>query len=170
MTFDPFEVLDLPRDYDLDPSEIERRYLAAAATAHPDRFKDLDARRDAEQQSAILNRARDTLLNDESRAESLITLLGGHASSEDKTLPNGFLMEILETREEVENALTSDDPDDRVRIEKWAKDQRRQYTKRVAQLFKDHAGNPDGDALEQIRIELNAWRYIERLIERLDES
>ena len=155
-------ILGIPPRYDLDRAAVERAYLARAAALHPDVAGDDD---DAPLQSAILNKAKRVLLDDERRADALLALLGGPPKEQNKSLPPGFLMEIMETREAIEAAVASGDQAEREKWQRWAREQRLSYRDQVAKLFE--AGS-DADNLGQVRTQLNAWRYIERLIEQLD--
>ncbi len=164
---DPYDTLGLEPRFGITEEQIERAYLERIASAHPDRADDApDLGR-----SADLNEARRTLLNPERRAAALLARLGGPGAAEDKSLPDGFLMEIMETRSEIEQELTDDpSPQTRAKWQAWAEQQRRQYADRVSALFDRAApgADPDPAALREIRTLLNAWRYIERLIEQLD--
>lgn len=162
---DPFAILGLPLSFDVDPARIQRAYLAKANAVHPDVAGDDDA---AAVQAAWLNRAKSTLLNPESRARAMLARLDGSASS-DATLPAGFLAEMLETREEIDAAVTSGDASARARWQAWAQQRRAGHIDRLKPLFQQAFGG-DAAVIKDIRLELNAWRYIERLIEQLDPS
>ena len=95
-------------------------------------------------------------------------LLGGPGQSDDKSLPDGFLMEILDVRSELEAAMQSGDATRKAEVRKWADEQRSQYRDRAASLFAQAGDSPEKETLTAIRHELNAWRYIERLIEQLE--
>lgn len=161
MKTDPFDLLGLEARFDLEDDEIRRAYLARTAAAHPDSSDRSD---DAEHDSAALNEARRTLEDDERRANALLARLGG-PGADDRSLPEGFLMEIMETRERIESALESGDADARAACEAEAEERRRGHMARVGELFSKGA---DPETLAAIRTELNAWRYAERLIEQLD--
>lgn len=163
---DPFAILGLPRCYELDAAEMQRKYLERSAALHPD-LAGLDPA--VEERAAALNRAREILEDPERRAVALWRLLGG-AAGDDRQLPPGFLMEMMETREEIEAATASRDPAAIAQWERWAEEQRGAYQSRVAALFRGIAatGQADPETLAAIKQELNAWRYIERLIEQLD--
>lgn len=154
--FDPFAILGLPRRFDLTDAAIRRAFLAKVQSAHPDAGGDQDV-------GADLTKARDTLLNPESRADTLLRLLGGPAKDADKTLPPGFLMDIMETREALEAALASKDPAELERLRHWALEQRQSYASTVAAAFA--ANDTQG-----LRTTLNAWRYVERMIEQMDPN
>ncbi len=163
---DPFAVLGLPRAYALDREEIERRYLARVAEMHPDLIgaeamgvlggDDVDV----EARSSTLNEAKRVLEDPEKRAVALWKLLGG---VEDNALPPGFLMEMMEVRQEIEGAASDAE---RAKWEAWVEERRREYVARVGKMF-DQVHTGGAAALKAIKVELNAWRYVERLAEQL---
>ncbi len=163
MTLDPFQILGLPRTFNIDAAALRRAYLAQSASLHPDLATDPDAPR----RMAALNAAKRTLDDPERRANALLELLGGPASNQDRRLPEGFLIEILETREAIEAAAAGGEKE-RQRWQAWAAEQRRQAIADIAAMFQSLPSSPAADALAEIRVRLNAWRYIERLIEQLD--
>ncbi len=154
--FDPFAILALPRRFDLTDAAVRRAFLAKVQSAHPDAGGDQDI-------GADLTKARDTLLNPESRADALLQLLGGPAKDADKSLPPGFLMDIMETREALDEALASNTAAELERLKAWALTERQNYIQAAA------AGFASGD-LKNLRTTLNAWRYIERMIEQMDPN
>jgi molecular chaperone HscB len=154
--FDPFAILGLPRRFDLTDAAVRRAFLAKVQSAHPDAGGDQDI-------GADLTKARDTLLNPESRADALLLLLGGPAKDADKSLPPGFLMDIMETREALDAALASNTTPELERLKAWAHAERQNYTQAVATAFADAN-------LKNVRTTLNAWRYIERMIEQMDPN
>lgn len=161
---DPFDVLGLPARFDLSPAEIRRAWLERAAAAHPDHADSADA--SAERGSAALNEARKTLDDPERRAAALLARLGGASTEHDRSLPPGLLMEFLERKELVDEARSSGAPLDE--HEGWAEERRTRHLERVSALFRDSGENPKPETLRALRLELNAWRYVERFIEQLD--
>ncbi len=167
-TFDPFAVLGLARRYDVDGAEVERVYLQKSGTLHPDMAAQ-HAMADmgdegGDERFAELNRARQVLGDSEQRAVALWRLWGG---VEEKNLPPGFLMEMMEVREEIERA--AGDSAAMGKWEQWAVGRRGEYQKRVGELFAKLKTGESGNAgvLRQIKLELNGWRYVERLVEQL---
>jgi len=170
MSPSPFDILQLPQRYDLDPNAIQQAGLRAMATHHPDRFTDPVQRAAAESKSAQINRAMRLLSNDESRANILLKLLGGPDKEQDQSLPDDFLMDMLETRQNMEQALASQDEEELKSCETWAEQQRTEYRSQIANLFNQIISKKtNDDQRTQIRTLLNAWRYIERMIEQLHE-
>jgi len=168
---DPFGALGFPKRFDLDPTAVRTAHLRRTAVAHPDRLAEPLARAEAERVLAELNEARDLLLDDERRANALLAALGGAPPEADRSLPDGFLIEVLEIREWMEDALGSRDPARRTEVEAWADTRRRDYRAQVAACFERLIAAGDTvDAASHatdIRTLLNAWRYIERMIEQL---
>ncbi|UCD76535.1 MAG: DnaJ domain-containing protein [Phycisphaerales bacterium] len=167
---DPFELLGLERRFDIDRAALQAAYLKRSAQLHPDRFPDPIDQAEAAAKAACLNTARDVLADDERRADVLLRLLGGPTREEDKSLPDGFLMDIMEARQEMEDAVGSGDPAQRKRVEDWVHQQRSGFLDSVGRLFGKVATNADAQTLAGIRVQLNAWRYIERMIEQLDPA
>lgn len=161
---DPFQTLGLPVSFDLDPQTVERAYLARVASVHPD-LGSGSSDDEVLSKAAELNLARQTLLNPESRAVALLRILG-HVG-EDRSLPDGFLMEMMEVRMDLEAAQASGDMDRLGHWRRWASDQRHAWTERIGTLFREHAQTPGPGPLAEIRRALNAWRYIERMLEQV---
>lgn len=157
-------MLGLEPRYEIDRAQIERAYRQRLAGAHPDAGGGEGEFHDP----ASLNRARSLLLSDEHRANALLGVLGGPDAADCKDLPDGFLMQMMMQRQEIEEAIESGGEPDREHWEQWGIEQRRAYAARVGRLFAALTGSSDAAGLREIRVQLNAWRYIERLIEQLD--
>lgn len=156
---DPFQTLGLPARFDLSPSAIERAYLARIASLHPD-LGEAD-----ERAAASLNDAKSDLLDEERRAEALLGLLKGPGKSEDKSLPPGFLAEMMEIRETLESDLQNDRDAACARWSAWVQDRRSEHRASLSAMFA--AASPP---LSEIRRTLNQWRYVERLAEQLSDD
>lgn len=167
---DPFATLGLPARFDLDPAAVDSAYLARAAAVHPDLAGDDPTRAaEAARDAAALNQAKATLLDPEARARALLTLLAPQTTAADRDLPDGFLMDIMQTRMELEAAIADGDAQGLERWREWAGDQRRSYIDRLAGLFAALQSPPADPDLAEIRRQLNAWRYIERMLEQIPD-
>lgn len=169
-TADPFALLGLARSFAIDAKQVQRAYLKRVSSLHPDRETDPIRQAEVAREAAAVNDARRTLLDDEARANTLLDLLGGPAKEDDKSLPDGFLMEMMEVREDMEQAIASGEEAERARVMDWAAEQRAGHIARLTPLFASAAEQPTDEVLAEIRRELNAWRYIERMIEQLDPA
>ena len=78
-------------------------------------------------------------------------------------------MEVMEAREQMEEAIASGDEASVNRWGQWALSQRCQRLERIAQLF-DQADSDPGESLDGllrlVRVELNALRYFQRMIDQ----
>lgn len=102
-----FTLFGLPVDFVLSLSQLEKAYLRLQKEFHPDRFATAVAveRELANQQTAEINLAYDTLKNPLTRARYLLELNGNYEAESENTIDdNDFLMEQMRWREEVEDA------------------------------------------------------------------
>jgi len=166
-TTDPFELLGLPGVFSLAPDAIHAAHLSRAAAVHPDIAGGEISADEAANQAAALNRAKDQLLDAETRANVLLEMLGGPTKEQDKTLPPDFLMEMMETREEIESVIALKDRAAIARWNAWAHERRDELTREVGEMFARLSASPAHAELREIRVRLNVWRYIERLVEQL---
>ncbi len=161
---DAFDVLGVGATFDLDREALRKAWLRRSLEAHPDRAGGDDAAREL---AARLNDAKRVLEDEESRADALLVRLGGPTREAEKGLPDGFLMEIMELREDLETAQGEGDPSALAPHRARAERERAARLERVREMF---SGNLDDSALRAIRVELNAWRYLERMLEQIDPS
>jgi len=106
-----FQVFDLPdtssdNPFVIDERDLRRRFLQTQRICHPDTWAQKGEREGAlaAAQSAQLNKAYQTLLSPLSRAQYILEQQGIE-QSETETLENPeFIMEVMEARQEVEDA------------------------------------------------------------------
>ncbi|MBK7404727.1 MAG: hypothetical protein IPJ41_08850 [Phycisphaerales bacterium] len=163
---DPFETLGLDATFDLAAEQVEGAYLARVAAVHPDlAASDPERASEAARLAAALNTARRVLSDPEGRARALLDRLG---VPESRDLPEGFLLEMMETRLAIEEAARAGDTEQVARWRGWAAAARGESVRQIGSLFnRVGSGEPQDDLGREIRRQLNAWRYIERLIEQL---
>lgn len=165
---DPFDVLGLPARFDLDPALVRRAWLERSAAEHPDRAGGAEA--EATGGAARLNEARAALADPERRAIALLRRLAGARAAEilaDRTLPEGFLRGVMDLRERLEAERAEGGAAAVERMLTEAEGVRRAHIDRAGALFGALGAEPAPERLLEIRRELNAWRYVERLIEQL---
>ena len=161
MPDDPFLLLGLAPGFDLTESDIERAYLERVALNHPDLVSNDE---EAAARAAALNDARAALLDPESRARILLTRIVGEKT--DDTLPDGFLFEIMEVRSGLEDAAAAGDAEQIREWQSWADARRSEYIEKIRTQFSQLSDPPEDQETRAIRTTLNAWRYIERMIEQ----
>jgi molecular chaperone HscB len=171
-----FELLGLPRRFALDPREVEANYLRRSREVHPDFHQSgaASVQRASMEMSAALNEAYATLRDPFRRAECLMALEGGPSAAEYREMTPGFLMEMLELREQIEElrgrgptASTGLD-----RLEGELQERREKLVGDIATRFSACEGLPAGDSrrdekLRQVRELLNTARYIQGLLRDL---
>lgn len=170
---DPFATLGIPPRFALDDAELHRRFIQASAANHPDRFTDPLEQADAAARSATINEAYRTLKDPEPRANALLDLRGGPGKSEDKSLPPALLVEMMEVRERMEEAIQTQDEAELRELANWAREQRAEHLGRIAGLFEEAEKAPADQrvaVLKKVRLELNALRYFQRMIEQTPEE
>lgn len=156
---DPFDLLGLPPRFELDGAALERAWLQRTAALHPDLGEgDADA-------LARLNQAKEALADPERRAALVLARLGGPDKEQDRTLPPAFLAQMMEIQESIEAARAESGDVDQWR--RWADAEREKIIQRVGSAFDRISDPPTPDQLKAIRVELNQWRYVERVLEQL---
>ncbi len=101
-TEDYYAIFDLPREFAVDPAELERRFRARSRQLHPDRFARAEPRerRIALERATRLNDAHRALRDWRRRAAYLLKLAGQDVFGEARTFRDPeFLEEQLEWRE-----------------------------------------------------------------------
>jgi molecular chaperone HscB len=170
-TSDFFQRLGLPRRFSVDAGELERAYIAQSREVHPDYHMDgsaaqLEASLEA---SAALNEAYNTLRDPFTRAEYLLRLEGGPSASEQRQMPGTFLAEMLEAREQVEQARGK--AADAGRLDAEFTKRFDALIERVAEIFaslEQRSNNASrASALSEIRTLLNAAKYMRGLLRDL---
>lgn len=105
---DHFATLALPRRFEIDAAELQRRVVAFARDLHPDLAGAAPGvRARAVLGAAQVNEAFAALREAHSRGEYLLKLLGGPSATEDKSVPDGFLEAMLDERDAVDAAIAA---------------------------------------------------------------
>lgn len=165
---DPFDTLGLPASFDLSREQVRAAWRARSGAAHPDAAPGV-AERESTRSSADLNHAMRTLEDPEKRADALLVRLGGPTRDQEKGLPPTLLAEMLDAREALEDARAGGSRDGLEHARDWATRRRDEHIARAAALLGSLARGASAQALREARIELNAWRYTERMLEQIDE-
>jgi molecular chaperone HscB len=105
-----FELFDLKPIFNIELEILESNYRKIQSEAHPDRFVTASAAEKLKsmQLATLANEAYLTLKNPANRAKYLLELQGITAISETNTaMPAEFLMQQMEWRETLEDAITA---------------------------------------------------------------
>lgn len=163
---DFFKVMDLdvantPQNgWEIDVQALKRAWRLKMAVTHPDRMGGRSEKEQqiGAQQSALVNRAYETLLNPLPRAHYLLQRLGATDVSESDSLEDPeLLMEVMELREQLEEAQSEDEAA-AVRAANAESLQRTLGT--LASAF--GSSPPDLGAAREAAVQLRYWTNIDK--------
>lgn len=166
MSDDPFATLGVDRSFALDEAELRQRFLQASAAMHPDRYTDPLEQADAVEKMSRVTDAYRLLCDPESRARELLRLSGVESDGDKDKLPPELLMEVMEVREEMEAAIEASNRAELDRLRAWANTQREQHLAQLGDLLESDI---DAAQAAQARLELNALRYMQRMLEQMPD-
>ena len=166
---DHFALFGLERAFDLDVAALEKAFLENSRKLHPDKQLTVQSEEPLPRRqqralalSAAMNQAYAILKDRTKRAEYLLKLLGGKTADQDRRTPPGLLEEMLEKRELV--AESSPDAREKlVALLQELENREKETEGRLSGLFR--AGDTS-----QIRLELNALKYVTNLIDELRKT
>jgi molecular chaperone HscB len=161
---DPFELLGIPRGFAVDAAELRAAFLKVSSEHHPDRFIDPIEQAEAVETMSRLTDAHRVVSDPELRAKSLLALSNLELPEDKDKLPPALLMEVMDVREALESAIEQDDQVELRRLRDWATQQRAAHLDALASLFE---GALDADKAKAVRLELNAMRYVQRMLEQM---
>ena len=171
-----FEVLGFAPTYFIDRGELEARYREQQRHCHPDRF----SRAPASERTQVLQRATDlndayrVLKSDVRRAEYLLALHGidlseaaEQAGGKKRTLDSLFLADVLELREELQEARGRNDAAAMTRIGNDIKARMAHETQRLDAGFSalGPSGHADVATLDGLADALLKLRYYQRFLD-----
>lgn len=169
-----FEIFNLPYRYELDLAALENQYQQLAAELHPDFYLNAPKaeKRQSQESSTLLNQAYAVLKSPLSRANYLLTLLADNQPLDENRLPQGFLEEIFESQEMLEELLAEDNQSAKVtafqtEIQARMEELQEKITQGFAQI---EAGTVHDSVLTGIQQHLNVGRYFQRLLDRISRS
>ncbi len=165
---DYFELFGLPRRYDLDPADLESKYLTISSNIHPDRFaiSGPEMQAFALRASAAVNSAYNVLRHPIHRAEYLLESAGGPSSAQDRTVPAELLSEVMAFREEIEAARAADDQAALADLRRRLEDRRNLIQQQVSVLCQA-IDELDEERRRRLREQLNAVKYVSNLLGHL---
>jgi molecular chaperone HscB len=148
-----FELLELPRGFQIDAALLDTRYRALLARVHPDRFADKTPadRRAAMQWSTQAGEAYQTLKKPVTRAAYLLSLEDIDVGAENNTaMEPVFLMQQMEWREAVEDAAHARNAQALEAVNAEISSARREREARLAALIDARAWQPAAEAVRQL--------------------
>lgn len=169
----PFQALGMNPAARIDAMDLRKRLSKLSRHMHPDFYvaQGEEARRLAEQNTAELNAAFEIVSDETRRIDWLIQAGDGPAPTEERQMPQEFLMEVLEWNETLEGAREKD-AQALAALPALAEElQARLVRQRDALRELLTPLPPAGDErYVQARRQLNAVRYLERALAELAEQ
>ena len=168
---DDFELFGLPRRYAQDRAAIDARWKDLQREAHPDKFaaQGAAAQRVAMQWSVRINEAYQRLKDPLRRAVYLCELHGVPVNAENNTaMPAEFLMQQMEWREAIEDAVHAKNVDALDALSGELRDDERARLAKLAALIDSGSNQPAAEAVRQLMFIERVAAEIETQIERLE--
>lgn len=106
--YDYFELLSLPRDFNILSTKLTKSFRQLQTLVHPDKFGNKSEREqiNSAEWSSLINKAYKTLSNTLVRGQYLLKLHGEEMPRDNSSLDKEFLMDMMERNEEVEEAVS----------------------------------------------------------------
>ncbi|MED5241498.1 MAG: Fe-S protein assembly co-chaperone HscB [SAR324 cluster bacterium] len=167
---DFFEVLGFPVSFEIKSEELELRYQDLSLELHPDFYGSASEEEKllSETATAILNSAYKTLREPTLRADYILHLLAEKQKLDERSLPEGFLAKMFFLQETLDELLDSGNAVKLSGMRKDLQKKKRDIEADFAPLFRKYENNPEDTVIpQQLQTQLNAERYLRRLIERI---
>ena len=170
---DHFKVMGLPHCFEIDSVELENRYQRLTLEMHPDFFGSAPEKqkRLSEKSSVMLNAAYSSLREPASRARYLLSLFASEINLQTNALPEGFLQEMFTLQESLDEMLESCDQSDLCKMNENLQNRYASIESNYATLFNKFETSPENtEILQQLQTQLNAERYLRRLLDRINSE
>ena len=170
----PFEALGLEIAYAIDGKALKKRLLRLSRLTHPDFFAtaSVEELALAEENNALLNNSYEVLFDDFRRADWIVKALGGPSESDERQMPQEFLMEVLEWNEALEEGRgAAIDSTERKALDELQNTLSAERADTLAAVAATLTPTPSKGAasLSAARKQLNAIRYLDRTLRELRE-
>ena len=172
---DRFAVLGLPRRLTVDRGDLERRYLDASRTVHPDRHQTADDRTRTLSlaASAAVNQAYRTLRDPVARGRYWLELHGLPLGKDNNRVPPALAELVFDTQEALEDFRSGGASRDDVAATHAALDGRLQgLVDDLAARYPvwDAADPAAPSVLDELKTRLSEIAYLDTLVEDVDEA
>lgn len=159
-----FELMGLPRRFEVDSEALALNYRELQRAIHPDRFANASDQemRLSVQHASLINEAFSTLKNPLKRARYLLELSGVPLDDTDTQMPAEFLLEQMALREGLAEVQANSDPFS-------ALDQVRSHIegreRELAEVLHSDFNDGSRASLERARGTVRKMQFMQRLLE-----
>lgn len=170
-TVDYFELLGLPRAFDVDTRLLQERFVSLSRHVHPDFFAQAEPqmRTLSVRLAAELNAALKVLSDPVQRASYLLEICGGPSAAQDRTVPPDVLADAMMLRESIEEARAAGDHQERASLRNDATEKRGALVNRIAELARS-LPDADDDRKTALRHAINSVKYYNNMLDILWED
>lgn len=164
---DAFEWFGLSRLYHINKTQLRKKYLLMSREIHPDKASD-EMMDDVLNRSTYHNQAYSTLMDDDQRLAYLLQLEGILIPGEPQTLPQVFLMEMMDINLALEDAIEIRSIREIEKIEQTISAKIKDVRYRTELIMNQYdQGNLSAIEMEEIKSLYYILKYLLRINERL---
>ena len=166
-----FKVFNFSTRFDIDPLELEDKYQKLSLELHPDFYESApeEEKKMSERASSFLNTAYKTLVDKSLRAQYLLSLFSQNKKLDERSLPDGFLVEMFMLQESLDEFLESENKTELLTLKSKLMRRHNKIEEDFYIIFKKLKDFPNNDQiLQQLQTNLNADRYLLRLLDRIN--
>ena len=166
---DPFATLGFAHRYDLDKSELERRYRELQQSLHPDRNTAASAseRTMTLRKAVEVNEAYRVLRDDTARAEALLAALSGADGHKRDVATPALLTEMMELRETLSDAREVRDAQQISQLAERVRKREREVCAELAGAFGELAAARGPAAHARVAELVSRLRYYRRFLDEV---
>ncbi|MBS1586411.1 MAG: Fe-S protein assembly co-chaperone HscB [Bacteroidetes bacterium] len=166
-----FELYGLPVNFHPDAAAVKAKFYQLSRQYHPDRFANAEeeAKLESLRMSAMNNDAYKTLNSPDATMAYILKLNHLLEDEEKYSLPNAFLMEMMDLNEAVSDAEMGDDDSSRATAKDALEEQLNTWNEAAGKLTAQfNAGDHSETLLLQIKDYYFRKKYLLRIKERID--
>jgi molecular chaperone HscB len=159
-----FELFGLVMSPRIDKRDLSRKYFELQKRNHPDFFsQSTDAEKEeALDQSALINKAFNTLKDDQLTIAYFLKEKGLLHDDEKYKLPDSFLMEMMDWNEEL---LEMERADAERRVVTYDEE----LYNEISQIIEGYSDKTEGNDLLKIKEYYFKKKYLQRILDRMDD-
>jgi len=164
-----FDFFNLPLSFLLDEAELKRRYYAKSKALHPDFYtlEPEDKQAEILEQSTYNNQAYKTLADFDARMKYVLELKGVMPAEGQSSLPQDFLMEMMEVNEQLMELEMDFDADRHAHLVQMVAQFEQELLAEVAPTLEAFSEDPDGTDLAPVVDYYFKKKYLLRIRENL---
>lgn len=170
---DYFNLFDLPRSFDVDKKALTTAYYRLSKAYHPDKFTlaSTDEQATALKMTSDINTGHKILKNKHLRLKYVLQLLGVDFQEGKESMPQEFLMEMMDLNEAIMDYKMDPNPDVRNKIETQVSAFQAEIEARVQDnIVTLDMEAPQPTQLTAIKSYYLKSKYLKRLLDNLDDK